>query len=215
MWVEVLVNALADLRRKKSRRLPALAWIKSNEQHIGSFCCHPRRRENAAEITYFYPKLLSGLIVNKIEPREEIRIRRRPRKVGKQNHLVYLMSSAFGSASKLKPRFLVPPTTTTFIVPSSLRSPTSLRRTGFVPARNSRIISPRCCDTGIVRGRLTFPSLGLTFPSLGLKLPVATHPPSCGVADSMISVNSLARGAPAILPRAHEYLRWVQLGPGR
>jgi len=29
------------------------------------------RRENAAEITYFYPKLLSGLIVNKIEPREE------------------------------------------------------------------------------------------------------------------------------------------------
>jgi hypothetical protein len=37
LCVEVLVNALADLQRNKYRR-PALAWIKSNKQHIGSFC---------------------------------------------------------------------------------------------------------------------------------------------------------------------------------
>jgi hypothetical protein len=36
-----LLEALADLRRDRYRR-PALAWIKSNERHIGSFTwiCH-------------------------------------------------------------------------------------------------------------------------------------------------------------------------------
>ena len=50
------------------------------------------------------------------------------------------------------------------------------------------VISPPCCDTGIGRGGL------MTFASLNPKRPLATHPPSCGVTDSMISVNSLYGG---------------------
>jgi hypothetical protein len=41
LWCEVLLEALADLRRNRYRR-PAMAWIKSNGQGVGSFCwiCH-------------------------------------------------------------------------------------------------------------------------------------------------------------------------------
>jgi len=36
LWVGVLAEALADLQRNKYRR-PAVAWIKSNGQSVGSF----------------------------------------------------------------------------------------------------------------------------------------------------------------------------------
>ena len=36
LWCEVLLEALANLRRNRYRR-PAMAWIKSNGQGVGSF----------------------------------------------------------------------------------------------------------------------------------------------------------------------------------